>query len=145
MNKTLLSTLDITALPISNLKDPVVLRQNKLIKHLEEQREFARCELENEVFTAYREKMYSDEHGNKTRVKQVKKLRPWFYSIKGNYFLEVRYASKALELAKNKFAISVGTKEQLLKVIDTVIDAVKAGELDQQLLSIKRPLPKNNL
>lgn len=142
MTKALLSTLNITASPISKLKDPVVMRQNKLIIRLEEQREFARCELENEVFTAYREKLQTDERGNKTKVKQAKKVRPWFYSLKGDYFFEVRYGNKTLELAKSKFAISVGAKDKLLVVIDTVIDAVKAGELDAQLMNIKQPSQK---
>ncbi|KPN78205.1 hypothetical protein AEA42_04410 [Shewanella sp. Sh95] len=140
MAKTLLSTLNITTRPIQNATDPVILRQNKLIMRLEEQREIARGLLENEIVHIYKEKFVCDGHGNKSKVTVPKKVKPWFYSVKGLYFLELRYGSKALELLNGKYAISVGAKAQLLAVIDTVIDAVKAGELDLQLENIKRPV-----
>ena len=130
MTKTLLSTLNITTRPIANNSDPIIQRQTKLIARLEEQREIARCLLENETFSAYKEVTVTDDEGIKSKVKAPKKIKSWFYSVKGSYFLDIRYGSKALELAKNKYAITVGAKGDLLKVIDTVIDAVRTGELD---------------
>jgi len=145
MTKTLLSTLSITTRPINNNSDPIIQRQTKLIARLEEQREIARCLLENETFSAYKEVTITDEDNNKSKVKLPKRVKPWFYSVKGSYFLEVRYGSKPIELAKSKYAITVGAKGDLLKVIDTVIDAVRAGELDTQLSTFTRTASKSNV
>ena len=53
-------------------------------------------------------------------------------------YFEVRYGNKALELAKGKAAIGVGETKDLLVVIDTVISAVEAGELDDLLMEVKK-------
>lgn len=139
MTKTLLSSLEITTRPLTSNRDPLTQRQTKLIDRLEVQREMAKCLLENEVFTAYKEQLVTDEEtGNKTKIRVPKTIKPWYYIVKGQYFIDVRYGSKSLELLKGKYAIAVGAKERLIEVISTIIEAVKAGELDQQLLAIKK-------
>jgi hypothetical protein len=44
--------------------------------------------------------------------------------------LELRYANAVLMLGKDQTAIEVGTKDKLVPTIETVIEAVKMGELD---------------
>lgn len=60
MTKSILSTLNLVKIP-KRSTDPLVQRQNKLIKHVEVQREMARCLIENEIFTAYKEVYKVDE------------------------------------------------------------------------------------
>lgn len=134
----LLSKLDLTTKP-EQPTDKLSQRRNRLIERLAEQKELAKCELEGTEYTAYKYITKVDaETGSKARVKVPKRLKQWFYKVRDYYFLEVRYGSKSLELAKNKHAIAVGEKSRLTSVIDTVIEAVAAGELDQQLSAIKR-------
>ena len=45
----------------------------------------------------------------------------------------MRYGNKPLQLAQGKTAIVVGTKDQLVSVIEQVIEAVKAKELDEAI------------
>jgi hypothetical protein len=45
----------------------------------------------------------------------------------------VRYGSKPIEFEKGKSVIVVPSKDQLAATIDTVIGAVRAGELDEHL------------
>jgi hypothetical protein len=47
--------------------------------------------------------------------------------------LTVRYGFKTIEFEKGKAGIAVPSKEKLVGVIDTLIAAVKAGELDEVL------------
>lgn len=134
----LLSKLDLTTKP-EKPTDKLTQKRNKLLDRLATQKEMAKCLLENEVFTAYREVNQLDEEtGQQIKVKVPKRIKAWFYKVQEQYFLEVHYGSKSLELAKNKHAIAVGDKSRLIEVIDLVIEAVKVGELDTQLTAIKR-------
>lgn len=134
----LLSKLDLTTKP-EKPTDKLSQRRNKLLDRLATQKEMARCLLENEVFAAYREvNKLDEESGQQIKVKVPRRIKPWFYKLQEQYFLEVRYGSKSLELAKNKHAIAVGDKSRLIEVIELVIEAVKVGELDTQLAAIKR-------
>lgn len=47
--------------------------------------------------------------------------------------MTVKLGSKRIEFEKGKAAIAVGTLEKLPNVIDVLIKAVRAGELDEQL------------
>lgn len=56
----------------------------------------------------------------------------------GTWIFEVQYGNKELELAKGKVAIAVGERCRLLEVIDKVIEAANAGEVDALLMTVKR-------
>jgi hypothetical protein len=57
----------------------------------------------------------------------------WFENATGQTFFALRYAGTVIELAKDKNAIEVSEFEKLPATIDTLIEAVQAGELDAQL------------
>jgi len=52
--------------------------------------------------------------------------------------LIIRYGSKPLALAAGKHAIAVGSKDKLIGVIDAVIAAAKAGELDNMIAATQK-------
>ena len=66
-------------------------------------------------------------------IEKPKKVRPWFWESGGVWFFQIRYGAKGLELAKDKPTIEAGDKENLLEIIDLCSNAVKDGELDNQL------------
>jgi len=85
-----------------------------------------------------------DDTGNSVSVEREKRLRPWYWhDIDGKWFLELRHGTVVLTLAKDQNAIKVGTKDKLVTTIETVMEAVKAGELDAAmnvaLASRKKP------
>ncbi len=138
-NKSVMSTLEFTTRPVRNHSDPILQRRAKLTYRLNIQHEMAKCLIENEVFTAYKEQWVSDpETGIKNKVKIPKRIQPWFYSISDIYYFDLKYGSKLLEAAKGKATVVVGEKRRLLSVIQSLIGAVEAGELDTQLAAIKR-------
>ena len=58
--------------------------------------------------------------------------------------MTLKVGSKRIEFEKGKAAIAVGTLERLPSVIDALIKAVRAGELDEQLKQLSkfgRPVP----
>ncbi len=61
-----------------------------------------------------------------------KRFRAWYWhDISGVWFLEVRYGARSLKLSKSgATSIVVGEQENLVDIIGTLIEAVRAGELD---------------
>ena len=136
--KSHLSSLQLTKQHKIHNQDPIIQRRNKLIARLEVQSEMAKCLIENEVFTAYKEVIKVDEEtGNKQKVRVPKQIKPWFYLYNGQYYTTIKYGAKSLELSKGLHAIAVGDKSALTSVYDTVKASITAGELDSQLLAIK--------
>lgn len=139
----LLNQLTITAKPAKTKLTSIEKRQQKLLSKIEEQQEIAKCLLEGLEFQAYKYKNITDpETGVKNKVKVPKRICPWIYQIKESYFLEIKYGSKSLELAKGKTTITVGEKDKLPDVLAIVAESVKAGELDAQLNAIQAPARK---
>jgi hypothetical protein len=59
-------------------------------------------------------------------------VRPWWKTDpSGQVVMSVKFGSKPIEFEKGKAGIVVGTKEKLPAVIDSLIAAVRAGELDE--------------
>lgn len=122
-----LKSLSFTAVPKGERADPVVTRREKLIARLEDQKSLVK----DPTFTPTVTRTVKNADGVKEKVEEKKPLRPnWRTDAKGAVVLTVRYGFKTLEFEKGKAGIAVPSKEKLVGVIDTLIAAVRAGELD---------------
>lgn len=132
----------LTKLTISNAArqvstSPSESRRAKLLEKLAEQLKMATAFVSDQPYSATRKVWAVDENGTKQRVERPKRLQYWFWSdTAGKFLFELRYGARKLELAKGKHAIEIGGKHQLISVIETVIEAVKGGELDAALNSV---------
>jgi len=136
-----LQALTFIAKPQVEIANPINVKRNKLITRLNEQRAMVQCLLEKTEFIAYKDVYILDEETNeKRKVKRPKRIRPWFYQSGGNYYFEIKYGNKSLEVEKRKPAIDVGSRENLLAVIDAITDAAKEGFLDNELKKVKGPV-----
>jgi hypothetical protein len=74
----------------------------------------------------------TNQDGELERVTVPKRFRAcYWHDISGVWFLEVRYGARALKLNKSgATSIVVGERDKLVDTIRTVIEAVRAGELD---------------
>ena len=85
------------------------------------------------------------EGGEKVLIdKPLRTSKWWQPDQSGGYVMTVKIGSKRIEFEKGKAAIAVGSLEKLPAVIDALIKAVRAGELDEQLnqpSKAPRPLP----
>ena len=111
-------------------QDPVLVRRARLIQRLEQQKALA----EDPNYTRTVSKRVRNEDGATERIDVQKKVRPWWkQDVIGGVKLSVRHGGKPVEFAKGKTAIVVASKEELPATIGTLIEAVRAGELDEQL------------
>ena len=135
MSTSILNTLKLTAARKSRALPDVVKRRNKLLQKLTEQRELASAFAQGQHYAPRRLRSMRDEETGARVVKEVSvRIKPWFWTgEKGETLLAINYGSKQIELLKGKTAIDVGDTANLVTVLDTVISAVKSGELDVQI------------
>jgi len=127
-----LKSLTFTALPakIGVGANPVQDRRAMVIKRLEEQKTL----LADPNFTRTINVMVKNEAGVKTKQQKTQKVYPWWsQAANGSCVLVVRFGYQPVGFDKGKSAISVPSLEQLPAVIDTLIGAIRAGELDKPL------------
>lgn len=110
-------------------------RRASLIRGLEHQRSLAL----DGSYVRQAEQWQPDVNGAKNLVRIEKRVRPWWREdVTGVLRMVVRYGARPIELEKGKPAIIIASREQLIPTIDTVIAAVKAGELDEHLLLLAK-------
>jgi hypothetical protein len=107
----------------------------KLVDHLKLQKEIAEADLKGELINKTRLKFVRDEATGETRRIEVPKLvRRWWWKDKHDaVLLQLRYGSRPIAVSGKNSTIEVGQESDIPNVIDTVIDAVNAGELDKPL------------
>ena len=135
MSTNILNTLKLTAARKSRAQPDVVKRRNKLLQKLTEQRELAAALEQGQHYAPKRLRSLRDaDTGARVGKEVAVRIKPWFWTgEKGECLLAINYGSKQIELQKGKTAIDVGTAENLVTVLETVITAVKNGELDVQI------------
>jgi hypothetical protein len=125
-----LNTLAFVTVPKHSALSPVIGRRNRLIDRLEEQKRHAA----DPTYIPVSKRWKKTPDGSKALVDHYRRIRPWWRKDEaGNLILTVRVGLKALEFEKGKTGIAVGAPERLEGIIDTLIAATRAGELDRLL------------
>jgi hypothetical protein len=123
-----MKSLTLTTVPKIN-DDPVRSRRERLISRLQEQKEL----ISNPALVRTIHRTVKKD-GVRTVVETQQKVRSWWRTDeKGQVVLFVRLGWRLLEFEKGKMGIVAGSIERLPAVIDTLIEAVQAGELDPML------------
>jgi hypothetical protein len=121
-----LKSLSFTALP-KNGNDPVQARRTKFVAKLEEQKQLLKDP--NHVRTVQR---WTKVDGQRQAVTKQQAVRPWWKTDPaGQVVMSIKFGARPLEFEKGKAGIVVPSKDKLPTVIDTLISAVRAGELDE--------------
>jgi hypothetical protein len=131
---SVLKSLSFVAVPKNSAADPKLARRNKLIMQLMQQRELAK----DETYTVKRQKWIKQEDGSKQLVESPKRVKRWWRTDgAGSCYLILRYGNKIISPTPDKGAIAVGDRAMLGAVLDAVITAAKAGELDAAIEAAK--------
>jgi hypothetical protein len=137
----ILKSLTFTNLP-DRSRDPVANRRAKLVGRLEEQRRLVQDPSYLRVIQRWTGK--GDE---RRQVEKKQSVRPWWRAdASGNVVLCVYYGTKPIEFEKGKPAIAVPSRDKLPSLIDALIAAAKAGELDELITRAGKPVgaPKSS-
>jgi hypothetical protein len=124
-----LKSLTFTTLPKASA-NPVLDRRNKIVTRLEEQKQL----LADSNYMRVGRVWAKNDAGEKALVEKKQRVLPWWImNPNGTCAFFIRAGWKPVEFDKGKAAIAVASVEKLPTVIDTVIAAVRNGELDEQL------------
>lgn len=133
-----LKSLTFTTIPTPG-GNPTLDRRDRVIARLEEQKLL----LKDPNFTRTI-RSWVKKDGERVMVEKQQRVPSWWRQHpNGTYALFVRSGLKPIEFEKGKTAIAVPSLDKLPSVIDTVIAAIRAGELDAQLAQTKQATPKN--
>ncbi len=126
---TSLKSLNIVPLPKSG-GNPTLDRRARIVARLEEQKML----LNDSTYMRSVRSWSKDQEGKKILVETKQRVLPWWNSQpNGSFVFFIRSGWKPIEFEKGKAAIAVPSLEKLPSVIDTLIAAVRNGELDEQL------------
>ncbi len=131
--KGILSSLNLDVSQKPTTIDTATHRRNNLLAKLDEQILIAQAMLKGEEYFGKKAVRETDEDGEVTTTFVPKRVRKWFYENNGQWFLEIKYGNKVLQLAKDKSAIVVDKLEDMIDVIEQVKQAVLAKELDNAI------------
>ena len=132
---SIVSNLKVVAAKRPQQQPAIVQRRNKLINRLHDQLELAKAESEGrEYLKARRRHVKNPVTGEYAEAVVSRKPRAWYWTADdGKVYINLRYGTKILELAKGKSAIEVGEMKQLVPTVEALKRAVAAGELDVQI------------
>ena len=141
-----LSKLQITQLKRNPQQTPEQARRAKLVTKLEEQLALVQAQAKGERLLVTKPSWTRDDDGNKIRVQRERQVKPWWFPQGTELHMVIRYGARQIELAKGKRAIVVATHAMLPGALNTMIQAVQAGELDAAIAAAldarKLKLPK---
>lgn len=128
----ILKNLTFTAVPARS-HDPVANRRAKLTERLEEQKAL----LTNSSYVRKTQR-WSGKGDERRQVEKQQRVRPWWrVDASGQIVMSVYHGTKPIEFERGKAGIAVASKEKLPALIDSLIGAVRSGELDDLLARVK--------
>jgi hypothetical protein len=123
---------------------PVAKRRIKLAARIDEQIHAANASSRGEQFminvTRRKRNAVTGEMQDSMRQRRVKEN--WWITDDGKLVLELRYGVRAIEFAKGKSAIEVGTFDNLIPTLEILKTATTAGEFDDQLSAVASRLER---
>jgi hypothetical protein len=137
----ILKSLTFTNLPTRS-HDPVANRRVKLVSRLEEQRQL----LQDPSYVRVTQR-WTGKGDERRQVEKKQPVRPWWRTDPaGKVVMCVYHGTKPIEFEKGKAAIAVASRDKLPALIDNLIDAARAGELDELVTRAVKPVgaPKSS-
>ena len=133
-----LDTLNIVVKPNLRPVSTEDQKRHKLIIKLQEQLSMAEAELSGNSYRRMKWITQTNEQGLAERIQRPVRVKQWWFKDRaGNVVFALKYGAKPILISKDKSAVQVNSTAELPAVINTLIQAVNAGELDAQLSAIQ--------
>lgn len=132
---SILSKLTLTATSPRQPITPLARKRIKLLNRIELQINSAEAEMRDEQFMEEIKRwVRNEETGDKTLVTTERPVRKWWWKNQhGAWMVSLRDGNRLVPLGDDNTSVEVGDIEQMVATLETLRDAVIAGELDVQL------------
>ena len=128
----ILKNLTFTAVPARS-QDPIANRRAKLVERLIEQKA-----LLADASYVRKTQRWTGKGDARRQIEKQQRVRPWWRADgSGHVVFSVFHGARPLEFEKNKAGIAVASRDKLPALIDSLIGATQAGELDDLLARVK--------
>src|SRR5262249_33278538 len=137
----ILKSLTFTSLPTRS-HDPVANRRAKLVSRLEEQRQL----LQDPSYVRVSQR-WTGKGDERRQIEKKQSVRPWWRADPaGKLVMCIYHGTKPIEVEKCKAASPLPSGDTLPALIDALIAAAKAGELDEVMTRAVKPVgaPKSS-
>jgi hypothetical protein len=123
----------------SMLVAPETQARAKVLDALEHQLKAAEAELTGTLYTIPRMRYVDNAASGEREKREIQEaVKPWWFKdMAGDYYLQLKYGTKKIEIAPGKYSIEVGKVENLVGTIKTVMEAGRSGELDTPLMNAR--------
>ena len=111
-------------------RDPIIARRDKLVAGLKEQKLVHAATLKKEDHLVERDKWMQNDTGERVLVKTHRRIRPWFFEQDGGWYVQCRYGARVITADGTNNAVFVKSLADVLGVLDALLNAAAAGELD---------------
>mgnify|MGYP007047095499 CR=1 FL=1 len=129
----ILNKLNIAIEEPRNQNNPFAKAKSNLLANLTSQLKAAKAMVAGETYLVTKMQTV-EENGVNVRKPVQRPIRHWYWrDSTGAVRFAVRVSNKRIELSKGKTDIVVGNDKELPSIIQQLIEAVKAGELDKTI------------
>jgi len=134
---TILQTLKVSSVQRKVDRSPTQHRRDRLLNIIAEQMDAATAHAGGKPYAVtINRKVLNKFTGEKTTMNVPKRFRQcWWTADDGKTYMQLRYGTKLLEIAKGKTTIEVGEFAKLVPTLELIRDAVLLGEFDDLLTS----------
>jgi hypothetical protein len=116
--------------------DPITARRDKLVAALKVQHAVLAAALEGQDHYTERSKWMVNAEGQRVLVKTRRRVRPWFFVQDQGWYLQCRYGARVISVDGSSNAVFAKNPKEVAVVLDALISAVKAGELDAVIAAV---------
>ncbi len=131
----ILKSLTFTAVP-ARAHDPVAARRAKRVDRLEEQKRL----LQDPSYVRVVQR-WAGKGDERRQIERRQRVRPWWrLDAAGHVVMCVYAGARPVEFERGKAGIAVSSPEKLPALIDQLIAAARAGELDDVMARFVKPV-----
>jgi hypothetical protein len=75
-------------------------------------------------------------------VKTHRRVRPWFFEQDGGWYVQCRYGARVIAADGTNNAVFVKSLSEVAAVLDALLNAASAGELDAAITKVAERQPR---
>lgn len=139
---THLAKLNFTSVSRTTTRDPIIARRDKLMARLKEQTLVYASALKGENHHIEKPKWMQNKLGQRVMVKAMQRVRPWFFTQDGSWYVQCRYGARVIAVLDDKNAVFVKTLKEIGPVLETFNAAAASGELDAAITKVVQRQPR---
>ena len=126
----------------SSTRNPIIARRDKLVAGLKEQKLVHAAALKKEDHRVERHKWMTNDIGERVMVKTHRRVRPWFFEQDGGWYVQCRYGARVIAADGTNNAVFVKSLAEVITVLDALLNAAAAGELDTAITRVAERQPR---